>query len=95
MDYWHHLNHAFTDTAKSAGKRIVKKVSGLQALEDWIVEHGEGPAKKALANLITNLNSPTYLLDKGIYSKEYLEKASAEWEEEHKKVLKRFPRLAS
>jgi hypothetical protein len=93
MDYYHHLNRALFDLAESSGKSIVKKVSGLQDVEDWITNHGERFVKQAIANVITNLTSSVYLRDNGIYSDDYLQRMQEQWNREHEKVLKRFPRL--
>lgn len=93
MDSYHHLNRALLDLAKSSGKRIAKKVSGLQDLEDWITTHGEIFVKQAIANVITNLTSSVYLRENGIYSDEYLQRIQEQWNKDHEKVLKRFPRL--
>jgi hypothetical protein len=91
--YHHHLNRALVDLSKSSGKRIVKKVSGLQDLEDWITNHGEVFVKQAIANLITNLTTDVYLREHGIYSKEQLNRMEDKWNRDHQKVLQRFPRL--
>ncbi len=93
MDYHHHLNRALVDLSKSSGKRIVKKVSGLQDLEDWITNHGEVFVKQAIANLITNLTTDVYLREHGIYSKEQLNRMEDQWNRDHQKILQRFPRL--
>ncbi len=87
------MNRALVDLSKSSGKRIVKKVSGLQDLEDWITNHGEVFVKQAIANLITNLTTDVYLREHGIYSKEQLNRMEDKWNRDHQKVLQRFPRL--
>ncbi|MFM6083139.1 MAG: hypothetical protein ACKPCI_32250 [Dolichospermum sp.] len=93
MDYHNHLNRALVDLAKSSGKRVIKKVSGVQDLEDWITHHGEVFVKQAIANVITNLTSSVYLRENGIYSQEQLSRMQEQWKKDHEKVLQRFPGL--